>query len=269
MMMMTRAKFGIVLMLAGPVNGAFVPSQKPSMPTNFFHIAGAKDPDWIDSPLSENHDNEIHHSAKDSSRRRLLSSSSAAMLAVGTIMTPSTAMAGNSKSRTDGYTVQKSESEWESQLSDMQYYVLRRGGTESPNYSILEGEDRSGIFSCAGCGTDLFASQEKFHSGTGWPSFARALPGVEVEAVNAVTANLVGAELRCKTCGGHLGDVFSDGFLFVGTPAFVSGKRYCIDGAALNFTPAQDGAPIVRGDTMKPQTTSTPSWLDPPKITAQ
>lgn len=179
------------------------------------------------------------------------------------------ASAGNSKSRTEGYAVQKSEKEWDAELSDMQYYVLRRGGTESPNYSILEGEDRPGVFSCAGCGTDLFESKEKFHSGTGWPSFARGLNGVEVEGVNPVTANLVGAELRCRTCGGHLGDVFNDGFLFVGTPAFASGKRYCIDGAALIFHPAQEGEPDVRGDVMKPKNKDLPGWLDPPKISAQ
>lgn len=88
-----------------------------------------------------------------------------------------------------------------------------------------------------------------------------------MEDVNAIQANLVGAELRCRDCGGHLGDVFSDGFLFLGTPAFVSGKRYCIDGAALVFRPAAQGEPVVRGDIKKPA--STPSWLDPPKVTPQ
>jgi len=177
------------------------------------------------------------------------------------------AYASNSKSRTDGYAIQKSEKEWEQQLSEMQHYILRRGGTESPGYSTLEGEKRSGIFSCAGCGTDLFESSQKFSSGTGWPSFARALPGVEVEGVNPVQANLVGAELRCATCGGHLGDVFNDGFLFVGSPAFTSGKRYCIDGAALIFHPS-GGEADVRGDTPKGKN-ELPSWLEPPKIASQ
>jgi peptide methionine sulfoxide reductase MsrB len=97
------------------------------------------------------------------------------------------------------------------------------------------------------------------------------LEGVEVEQVNPVTANLVGAELRCAICGGHLGDVFADGFLFVGTPAFSSGKRYCIDGAALIFQPAQAGEPDVRGDIPKRITApkELPSWLLPPKITPQ
>ena len=88
-----------------------------------------------------------------------------------------------------------------------------------------------------------------------------------MENVNAVQANLAGAELRCKTCGGHLGDVFNDGFLFVGTPAFASGKRYCIDGAALIFRTTENGIEI-RGDASPPPP-SSPSWLDPPKINAR
>jgi peptide-methionine (R)-S-oxide reductase len=178
------------------------------------------------------------------------------------------AQALNNKSRTIGYNVQKKEEEWQSLLSPTQYFILRRGGTERPYSSILEGEERPGTYKCAACGTPLFDAKEKFHSGTGWPSFARALPGVEVEAVNPVQANLAGAELRCRACGGHLGDVFNDGYLFVGTPAFTSGTRFCIDGAALVFEPS-DGSAVVRGD--RPPTTtkeaSLPEWLEPPKIT--
>jgi peptide-methionine (R)-S-oxide reductase len=185
----------------------------------------------------------------------------------GMMSQPTTAWAGNSKSRTDGYSVQKQDAEWKSQLSDMQYYILRRGGTESPNYSILESEKRPGVFVCAGCGTQLFDAKEKFNSKTGWPSFARGLEGVEVEQVNPVSANLIGAELRCKTCGGHLGDVFNDGYLFANTPAFLTGKRYCIDGAALAFRP-DNGEPEVRGDIAKSKD-ELPSWLEPPKITPQ
>ena len=131
--------------------------------------------------------------------------------------------------------MQKSDDEWQSQLTARQYDVLRQGGTERPYTSVLEEEERTGTYSCVGCGEKLFASEAKFHSGTGWPSFATSLAGVEVEKVSFVQAQLTGAELRCKTCGGHLGDVFSDGYLFVGTPAAASGKRYCIDGSALVF----------------------------------
>jgi len=101
------------------------------------------------------------------------------------------------------------------------------------------------VYVCAGCGTPLFDSKEKFHSGTGWPSFAgpvmsskeKEVSNVEMEGVSKIQFQLAGAEVRCQTCGGHLGDAFADGFLFPGTPAFVSGKRYCIDGAALLFVP--------------------------------
>mmetsp|Transcript_33517 Transcript_33517/g.49629 ORF Transcript_33517/g.49629 Transcript_33517/m.49629 type:complete len:302 (-) Transcript_33517:199-1104(-) len=209
------------------------------------------------------------HNSQTNSRRqffqRVLVTTASAAAAVAVPSSPAQAM--NSKSRSIGYDVQKSEKEWESQLSSMQYYVLRNGGTERPYSSILEGEERLGIYKCAGCGTALFDSKEKFHSGTGWPSYARGLAGVEVEAVNPVQASLVGAELRCKTCGGHLGDVFQDGYLFVGTPAFTSGKRFCIDGAALVFEPDANGEKTVAGDLPPPKKDSTPDWLSTPKIT--
>jgi peptide-methionine (R)-S-oxide reductase len=151
------------------------------------------------------------------------------------------------RSRTEGYAVQKTESEWKKQLSPIQYNILREGGTENPYFSILETEERPGTYGCVACGTPLFESTQKFHSGTGWPSFADGLKGVEVEDMDPITVNLAGAELRCTTCGGHLGDVFRDGYLFQGTPAAETGKRYCIDGAALLFRPAS-GQADVPGD---------------------
>lgn len=173
-----------------------------------------------------------------------------------------------SRSRTSGYDVQKSETEWKSMLSPVQYNILREGGTERPGFSNLEKEKRPGTFKCAGCGTPLFSSADKFNSGTGWPSFARGLDGVEVETLNAITANLSGAELRCKTCGGHLGDVFRDGFLFQGTPAAVTGKRFCIDGAALVFYPNDEGSAPLRGDLpARVKEPTMPAFLDPPKVT--
>jgi peptide-methionine (R)-S-oxide reductase len=151
------------------------------------------------------------------------------------------------QSRTEGYSVQKSEAEWKEQLSPLQYNVLRDGGTERPGWSVLETEKRAGTYECVACGTPLFESTTKFSSGTGWPSFADVLKGVEVEKVDPITANIAGAESRCGTCGGHLGDLFRDGFLYQGTPAAETGKRYCIDGAALLFKPAGGGA-AVPGD---------------------
>jgi peptide-methionine (R)-S-oxide reductase len=151
------------------------------------------------------------------------------------------------QSRTDGYSVQKTDSEWNKQLSPLQYNILREGGTERPYFSILENEERPGTYECVACGTPLFESTKKFKSGTGWPSFADVLKGVEVEKVDPITANIAGAESRCGTCGGHLGDLFRDGFLYQGTPAAETGKRYCIDGAALLFRPTS-GGDTVPGD---------------------
>jgi peptide-methionine (R)-S-oxide reductase len=156
-----------------------------------------------------------------------------------------TAEKSSSRSRTEGYAVQKTEEEWKSLLTPRQYEILRNGGTERPYSSVLEGEKREGTFHCVACGTPLFESNVKFQSGTGWPSFASALPGVEIEKVNSIQLSLSGAELKCQTCGGHLGDVFNDGFLFVGTPAAKTGKRFCIDGAALVFKPANGGVDLV------------------------
>jgi peptide-methionine (R)-S-oxide reductase len=179
--------------------------------------------------------------------RRRTTMKMALLIAAVTTLPPKPATAAGTKSRTQGYAVQKTDEEWKSVLTPRQYEILRSGGTERPYSSILESEKRTGTFYCAGCGTALFESKQKFKSGTGWPSFAAALDGVEVEKVNPVQLLLKGAELRCRTCGGHLGDVFNDGFLFVGTPAAETGKRFCIDGSALVFRPA-DGSPEVVGD---------------------
>lgn len=115
---------------------------------------------------------------------------------------PSASANPSTQSRTTGYKVQQTEAEWKEMLSPLQYNILRDGGTESPFTSILESEKREGTFVCAGCGTPLFASQDKFNSGTGWPSFARGLgDGVEVQQVNAIQKNLGGAELRYEDFG--------------------------------------------------------------------
>ena len=173
--------------------------------------------------------------------------------------------AAAAKSRTAGYPIQKTEEEWAKILSPTQYYILREGGTERPNSSPLYREKRAGMFHCAACDTPLFSSKMKFDSGTGWPSFARPEPGVEVLGGNPVMRSLLGAELRCRDCGGHLGDVFDDGFLFQGTEAAVSGQRYCIDGAALVFRPADGSAPRL-GEPEPGAPQELPDWLQPPPV---
>lgn len=207
----------------------------------------------------------LAHHADDASRRVSLRQVVSAALGITALSILSRPVWATSKSRTQGYAVQRSEDEWKSMLSPMQYFVLREGGTERPGYSALEKEKRAGTFTCAGCGTPLFESTEKFNSRTGWPSFASGLDGVEVEDMNVVAASLGGAELRCKTCGGHLGDVFRDGFLFPGTPAALTGKRFCIDGAALVFVPSDASVKPLRGDIQAPAK-ALPSFLEAPKI---
>ena len=165
------------------------------------------------------------------------------------ILTPSCAQASNTKSRTDGYQVQHSEREWAYILSGPQYNILRQGGTERQKSSILNTftTDNVGTYVCAGCNTPLFDSKDKFSSGTGWPSFSSALDGVEEEDVDQLRATLDGREVRCSTCGGHLGDLFNDGWLYRGTSAAKTGKRFCIDGASLIFKP-ENGGEDIYGD---------------------
>ncbi len=138
-------------------------------------------------------------------------------------------------------------------LSGAQYNILRKGGTERQKSSILNTFTNAnvGIYTCAGCNTPLFSSADKFSSGTGWPSFSTALEGVEEEELDPIRATLDGKEVRCATCGGHLGDLFNDGWIYRGTSAAKMGKRYCIDGAALIFKP-EGGGEDVFGDIPPP-----------------
>ena len=177
-------------------------------------------------------------------RRSVLSGGVAASLATATAL-PASA----TKSR-DGYPVQRTYDAWQAGLSEQQFYILREGGTEPQFSSPLLREKAKGIFRCAGCDAALFDSSAKFDSGTGWPSFSNALPDVEVvSGIGGVAQTAVlGAECRCGRCGGHLGDLFLDGFLFVGSSAMLSGKRYCIDGAALTFAPDSAKSDRVYGE---------------------
>lgn len=146
----------------------------------------------LPTSLGSSHDPENLPDMMEGHRRTLLTKrlSQAVLLGVGaTILAGATRPVwATSRSRTDAYAVQKPEAQWRRELSPIQYYVLREGGTERPGFSILEAEKREGVYTCAGCGTELFRSVDKFKSGTGWPSFARALPGVEVEDVGFLMA---------------------------------------------------------------------------------
>ena len=134
------------------------------------------------------------------------------------------------KTSETAYTVSKTAAEWKAQLTEKEYYVLREAGTERPFSSELNNEKRQGTFVCAACKTPLFKSEHKFDSGTGWPSFDRAIKG-NVAYSTDTKIGYTRVEEHCATCGGHLGHVFADG------PRKTTGKRHCINGVALDFIP--------------------------------
>ena len=123
------------------------------------------------------------------------------------------------------------EEEWFDRLSYLQYSVLVMGETEDPGSSELLTEQRPGVYRCIGCDLDLFRSEWKFDSNTGWPSFWDAIPG-HLEEIRVGLGLLGPVEYRCARCGGHHGHVFNDG-------PQPTGRRYCSNGAVLVFTPDQ------------------------------
>ena len=129
------------------------------------------------------------------------------------------------------YPVQHSEEEWRQKLTPGQFAVLRKHGTERAGTSPLNQEKRDGVFICAGCGQKLFASDTKFESGTGWPSFYAPLEGA-VGTTEDRSLFMTRTEVHCSRCGGHLGHVFPDG-------PRPTGQRYCMNGAAMGFEPPE------------------------------
>ncbi len=127
-----------------------------------------------------------------------------------------------------------SEDGWRERLTAEQYRVLRRAGTEAPFSGAYDDCHDPGTYRCAGCGSELFSSEDKFDSGTGWPSFVGATGADAVELRKQRGLFLRRTEVLCATCGGHLGHVFGDG------PRARGGQRYCINSAALELERSGD-----------------------------
>jgi peptide-methionine (R)-S-oxide reductase len=124
--------------------------------------------------------------------------------------------------------VEKSEEQWREELSPEEYEVLRRAGTERAFSGEYVYNKDTGMYQCRGCGADLFSSDTKFDSGSGWPSFFEPAIAENIETHDDTSHGMVRTEVRCRRCGSHLGHVFPDG-------PNPTGLRYCINSCALNF----------------------------------
>jgi peptide-methionine (R)-S-oxide reductase len=129
--------------------------------------------------------------------------------------------------------VEKTDEEWRAELSPEEYAVLRKAGTERAGTGPLLHEHRTGIFRCRACGNELFQSDTKFESGSGWPSFYDPMNSDAVELIDDSTHGMKRTEVRCKKCGSHLGHVFDD------APQTPTGERYCMNSLSLSFDPAE------------------------------
>ncbi|WP_271439790.1 peptide-methionine (R)-S-oxide reductase MsrB [Pontixanthobacter luteolus] len=143
---------------------------------------------------------------------------------------PVLAACGSAPAEARNFPVKLSDAQWRKRLTKQEYYILREAGTERPYSSPLDKEKRKGTFICAGCNNRLYSSATKYDSRTGWPSFWKPIAG----AIATDTDYKLGyprTEVLCADCGGHLGHVFDDG-------PKPTGKRYCMNGAAMDFIAA-------------------------------
>jgi len=142
------------------------------------------------------------------------------------------------------FPVTLSEEEWRNKLSAAQFRVLREHGTERAGSSPLDKQYGSGVYHCAGCGQPLFASEAKFNSGTGWPSFSAPID-TAVETETDRSFFMTRTEVHCSRCGGHLGHVFDDG-------PQPTGQRYCMNGVSLDFHPGEASPEAEEASSQKP-----------------
>lgn len=135
--------------------------------------------------------------------------------------------------------IKKTEEEWKRELTPEQYRVLREKSTEAPFTGAYYNSKEKGMYTCAACGQELFSSDAKFDSGTGWPSFSEPANTEHVELRQDTSHDMTRMEVICKRCGSHLGHVFDDGPIsqeaLQGSCAKATGKRFCINSCALDF----------------------------------
>jgi peptide-methionine (R)-S-oxide reductase len=127
--------------------------------------------------------------------------------------------------------ISKTDEQWRTELGPEAYEVLRHGATERPFTGAYVHAKDDGTYRCAGCSAELFSSDTKFESGTGWPSFTEPADRANVELLDDTSHGMVRTEVRCASCGGHLGHVFPDG------PG-PTGERWCMNSCALQLDPA-------------------------------
>jgi peptide-methionine (R)-S-oxide reductase len=129
-------------------------------------------------------------------------------------------------------TVEKTDAQWREELTPEQYQVLRKAGTERAFTGKYWNNHDDGIYRCAGCGAELFGSDTKFESGSGWPSFTEPKVAEAVTLKRDISHGMIRTEVQCARCGGHLGHVFDDG------PRDAGGLRYCMNSCAMDFQPS-------------------------------